>query len=450
MIAILKDNISDDYIVDAEKHTQEYIDNNYLPVVDNKNKLRTSFANFAPFTVHIFPTSDCNLRCKYCFSDAGEVRYCKLNRAQIDAILSQGAKSMVMANMAVKENTPPFEVWFGGGGEPTFEWDLFCYTVDRARYYAEKFNYNVKFGMLTNGTLTDPEKLKYIVDNITYIQISFDGTPYIQNMHRPTANGEESFDIVDGFVKYLMKYNKHFALRATVSDVSVNYLDDITEFFCVNYPKATHIHYEPLTITDRSQRTKFNTPSSSDFIDNFLKAMRIGRKFNKSVLTSTMAFIDKRDSDSFCDAMIGDTIMLQPNGCLTTCYEAMPYELDDYSVFKAGEILKDGKIKYNNDRDIRQLRSGNDNCKKCYCWDFCKGGCAMIKYRGQEGHRYRCELTRNLTFCMLQILSDENLVNKYRLFTKIISCTDDSYIDKIIKWDETVLGSKTTRLSAFD
>ena len=100
---------------------------------------------------------------------------------------------------------------------------------------AEKFNYNVKFGLLTNGTLREPEKLKYIVDNINYIQISYDGIPYIQDMHRPTAKGENSSLLVDSFVKFIMRNNKHFALRATVSDISVKYLEDITEFFCTNY-----------------------------------------------------------------------------------------------------------------------------------------------------------------------------------------------------------------------
>ena len=445
-IAVLRDNISTSHIDEIKK----YIYDKDLNVTQTKNKLRTAFENFSPFTVHIFPTSDCNLRCKYCFSDAGEIRSCKLSKTQIDTILCQGAKSMVMANMVTNQEAPPFEVWFGGGGEPTFEWELFCYTIDRAKFYAEKFNYKVKFGLLTNGTLYEPEKLKYIVDNITYVQISYDGIPYIQNMHRPTAKGENSFLLVDSFVKFIMRNNKHFALRATVSDISVKYLEDITEFFCTNYPSSSHIHFEPLTITDRSQRMKFNSPSPSEFIENFLKAMRVGKKYNKSVLTSTMALIDKRDNDSFCDAMVGDTIMLQPNGYLTTCYEAMPYELDDYSIFKAGAISFDGAIKWNNDRNINQLNLNNDRCKKCYCWDFCKGGCAIIKYRGEDGYKYRCKVTKQLTLRLLKILSDENLLCKYRLFPHIILCEDNPYIEKIIRWDETVMGTKTSRLSAFN
>lgn len=439
-IVFLKDTIKNEEIV------SDYLNGFFSKDQENIYNLRRSFSKFVPYSVHIFPTSDCNLRCKYCFSDAGEVKFSKLSKSQIDSMLNQGAKTMLMSKKLLKDKLESFEIWLGGGGEPTYDWDLFYYTVERAKYYANKYEFDVKFGLLTNGTLQDDDKIDFICKNISYVQISLDGGPIIQNLHRPTASGEQSFAIINQFINKLVINNKHIALRSTVSDISAPKLEEITEFFCREYPSITHIHYEPLTATDRSARTQYTAPDVDTFITNLIKAMEVAKKYDKTVISSLMAFIDKRKSESFCDAMVGDTLMLQPNGYLTTCYEAMPYELDDYSIFKAGDINKDGVIRWNNERNVQQLNFANAKCKSCFCWDFCKGGCAIIKYRSEEGFKYRCEATRRLTLKMINIIASEEL-DKFKLHTSQILCTDHPLIEKILYWKDDVLGARSTRLS---
>lgn len=441
-IVKLKDVVADVSLI--EKELQKYREAKH-----SKGKgLRKYFQNLAPLTVHIFPTSDCNLRCKYCFSDAGKVSSSHLSKEQINAMLKQGAKAVYIikkAALATGMEEPVFEIWFGGGGEPTFLWEMFVYTIERASEFAKKYDISVQFGMLTNGAVSDPEKIRYILENVKYVQVSYDGTREIQNLQRPMAGGKDSFERVDTFVDELMQYGTLFALRSTVSESSVTYLPEITEFFCRNYPGATHIHFEPITSTDRSVRNQFSAPRVDEFVKYFLKAMEIGKQFDKAVLTSLFGFEDIRQTESFCDAMIGDTVMLQPNGYLTTCYEAMPYELDEYSIFKAGEISPDGVVNWYGERNVETFQTSDELCEDCFCWESCKGECAMVRYRGAEGHRYRCSSKRNITKQLLVSISEGK--DQYRLFANSTECEDSVLIDKIYYWDDTVLGTRKARLS---
>ena len=72
---------------------------------------------FYPTRVTLFPTSDCNLRCVYCYAKAGdEPKYMKwkIARTAIDLVIEN----------AKRKKTKEITINFHGNGEPTLAWAL--------------------------------------------------------------------------------------------------------------------------------------------------------------------------------------------------------------------------------------------------------------------------------------------------------------------------------------
>ena len=88
---------------------------------------------FLPTGVTLFLTSDCNLRCVYCYSSGGSTKHYlsfKAARAAIDFIIDN----------ALKLDRDNIFVGFHGGGEPTLAWDTLCKIVEYTKAKVSKNN----------------------------------------------------------------------------------------------------------------------------------------------------------------------------------------------------------------------------------------------------------------------------------------------------------------------
>ncbi len=84
---------------------------------------------------------------------------------------------------------------YHGGGEPAAHWgvltDSFAYAVQKA----ETFGMRACGRLISNGVLRD-DKIDWIIANINYMMVSFDGLPSIQAAQRKTASGHDSSRLV--------------------------------------------------------------------------------------------------------------------------------------------------------------------------------------------------------------------------------------------------------------
>jgi radical SAM protein with 4Fe4S-binding SPASM domain len=125
---------------------------------------------YAPFLVVWDFTHKCNLSCKHCYSESGNIRESELNTAEAKAVVDQLADTGVTA-LAFS------------GGEPLTRKDFFevaGHAVSRGLYVS----------VATNGTLLSKEIVQKIKQTkIHYVEISIDGA---------TANTHDTFRGVPG------------------------------------------------------------------------------------------------------------------------------------------------------------------------------------------------------------------------------------------------------------
>ena len=136
------------------------------------------------------------------------------------------------------------------GGEPTLLWDEII--VPLTRYGFETYPGEIIFGITTNGTLLNEERIKFMAAyNITPL-LSIDGAPRTQNYNRPCHNGSSSFDLIKDNIPILLKYFPNTTFRSTIDENTVQYTFE--NYIFAQYMGFKNIYMIPNGRTEWSQK----------------------------------------------------------------------------------------------------------------------------------------------------------------------------------------------------
>jgi len=358
-----------------------------LPVSDFENP------EFRPHEVTLFLTTQCNLRCIYCYAMAGE-----RPRAMMDIRTARRGIEFVLNN-ALETGRPGFSVGYHGGGEPVCHWDVLVESLRYAQKLASENNLELDASMASNGVYT-PEQRKWIIENLSGVNLSVDGLPLAQNRQRPTAAGGPSSAEVMLTIREFDAAGFQYGLRLTVTSCSVEYLPASVEYL-LNNASPLHIQLEPMYTLGRGRADGLAVDPQL-FIEAFRSAKHMAEAANVDLFYSA-ARVELLTS-RFC-LSCGEGFSLTPDGLVSACYEAPDagFEFADSFIFgRFDEEL--GRYVFDR-RKLADLRLHNvDNvkwCRDCFCKWHCAGDCLYKSLHATtDGHFTgdpRCEITRALT-----------------------------------------------------
>ncbi len=354
---------------------------------------------FLPHEVTLFLTSRCNLRCRYCYADAGR------KSADMPWEVARTAVDLVAGNAGLA-GLPKFAVGFHGGGEPTVAWDLMVRCVEHARVKAGETGLAADVFAATNGVL-DPEQRDYLARHFTSVNVSLDGPPDIQDHNRRRADGRGSYAEVAATLRHFAQAGLHHGVRATVTEATVHRMREVVEWLAGEF-RLAYLHMEPVWLCGRCARTGERPPADAEFVARFLDAAERGAELGLPVLYSG-ARLDALCS-KFCAAP-GDGFNVLPEGIVTSCYEIT--EADDprarifhYGRYEAGA----GRFVFDEQR-LGALRGYSvehlEHCADCFCRWHCAGDCLARALEGGgavHAGSPRCGLNRTLTRAHLERL----------------------------------------------
>jgi len=309
----------------------------------------------------LFLTSDCNLRCAYCYASAG----------QTQKILNfEFAKTAI--DFISKNSDEQLMVLFHGGGEPTLEFKL----MKKIREYANNLKNDVKFLLQTNGVFSN-ETRNWILKNIDTISLSCDGPPHVQDVQRPLKNGGRSSPIVEKNIRYFIENSKRIGVLSVMSKFSMNKQTEILDYFYGIGIKR--VKFTLLIEGGRCTTCPTICSSSPDWeslLSSLPKAMELADMYGID-LTLPVSF--DAPKDAYC-GISGKSFLLTPDGFVSPCV----YVSAGDSKYK--ELLfgyfdeKKKKIKIDN-KKLDFLRSrvvqNIPACQKCFLKWNCAGGCAI-------------------------------------------------------------------------
>ena len=351
---------------------------------------------YEPTMVTLFPTNQCNLRCKYCYASAGDMK-----PLTMDWYFGTHAIDTVIKNLKEKGSVS-MPLAFHGGGEPLLPWDFVKRTVEYAEEQTEKAGLKLSVFSATNGLLSITQ-LDWIIKHFASLNISFDGLPYVQDYHRPLPNGKGSFEFVNRTMKYLDDHNFNYGVRSTISSFNVDAMEESLDFICQNY-KTKMVHFEPLFYCGRCKTNNSLSPNMEKFSVNFKKCDLKAKQYGIAFMYSGCR-IDCLTS-SFCGAT-KDNFSVTPDGYVTTCYEVTSKDDPKSEVMFIGKIREDGELEIDESKRkyLHSLTVNNlEYCKDCFAKWHCGGECIAklghTDYLGPRGHD-RCQLNRHLVMSRL-------------------------------------------------
>lgn len=172
--------------------------------------------------ISIFLTTKCNLNCDYCFTNKNQ----------------GGHKGQTISFDFVKKGIDEYfnteymrHVRFFGAGEPTEEFGL---LKEIHKYAKNQGGPSVTFEIQTNGAFSD-NVAKWLRDNIDIIWISCDGTPDIQDKHRPFfgKDNRKTSAVIEKNIQILQEKNARafVGIRATITSENIDRQEEMIDYF---------------------------------------------------------------------------------------------------------------------------------------------------------------------------------------------------------------------------
>lgn len=326
-------------------------------------------------TVH-----SCNMRCSYCFAEAGEKYQGKERRMQKDVL----DKTLFFFLNRYK-NISKYRIDFVSGGEPTINFEVIQYVNEKLKEICNK-DYMIWFA--TNGLAISESILEYLQKNNIQFGISMDGIKNEHDKFRKDCEGKGTYDrVVANISKIKENRNYSSSMRdiwiLTTITAETNSLVDIIKTY-----KALGIKRAQIKIARVNQGNilGLNDDNVEKFLDLYTEFVSyLKKEIDKGDLTALNIIMNRND---LLGRILMSLILREP--CITRCMagrdkisitaDGSVYPCESFigvGKFKLGDIYKG--INVLNPFENINVYSQN-KCSICWARYICGGGCYYRNY----------------------------------------------------------------------
>ncbi len=346
----------------------------------------------------------CNLRCVYCYSEAGTC-----TRREMQPEVARRAVDQVAA-VCQELGETRFSVTLTGGGEPLLSLRLVRHIVEYCKKKSVEIGLSCKLAIVSNGTFS-PRVCDYVIENFSNISISIDGQAEIHDRQRPTSNGKGSFQRLEKNIDRLLASGKiGVGFRMTVTALSVETMQEQVLFLHHRWPGVL-IGIEPVERTGRCATSDAIAPDPMKFATHFVRTMRVAKENGIQVRHSAATIKALPCSISFC-GINGRIFGVDPEGNVTGCTRVNSREDPLSSQFHYGSFDPESNSFVIDEPAYRRLEKlvvdSVPECTDCFARNSCKGDCCHLK-AGVDGENFahrrspRCHANRAMTLGLFRL-----------------------------------------------
>jgi uncharacterized protein len=386
------------YEYTTSKYPAEHIFHNVLAeagMLDQEDApMVPIITSYNPTRVMLSLSNMCNLRCIYCYAETG-IQPQILSWETITKIINQ------VFDNAIDSDIDNVEICFHGTGETLVQWNTFCETVNYA-LSVKPDSIEVNFALVTNGTLLDHERARFLADHGFFVTLSMDGIQPIQDKQRPFANGKGSYKRVIKGIESLVHMEVPFVVRSTITGENLEFMSDFIRL-CAELG-CKQISFMPFSAIGRGANgiTPLNPQT---FVENYIKSKMIAKELN---IDLSMAGTEVTKANSYYCGAIGMNCVITPEGYISTCSRVT--KTDDLlaPTFIIGKVNM-SEFVINQER-LEPLVNLNlysyKECEGCFAKYACSGGCPHDRLSfGNAMPEYWCEIARYLVWYEIRELA---------------------------------------------
>lgn len=310
-------------------------------------------------------TRACNLRCAYCYLDAGpEAMSPKIGKRAVDAVFRSAVKNH-MSGVKLKY----------AGGEPTLAFPLVTYLHRRAIRLAEKHSLELDGVVISNGVAISNKILEAVRSLGLRLAVSLDGLGKHHDCQRHSSDGSGSFAAVSSTIDQALSFGIIPDISITVTARNLPGLPELTQWLLErNLPFRFEFYRENGTSTpqDDLQLDERRTVETMRAVFRTIEANLPRRSLLASLLDRTnLAWPHTRACGAGVNYLVIDT-----QGQIARCQMDIGHTVTDIN---ADDPLA----------DLRAKQTGLQNppadeksdCQECQWRYWCGGGCPLESYR---------------------------------------------------------------------
>lgn len=302
----------------------------------------------------ITPYLGCNLNCDYCFvSKKNE----SISKDVVENIYNLIAKMNCINKLSIS--------WMGG--EPLIKADTICDMSSTITSLCKKNRIKYYSRILTNGILLTKDVAKSLSDvNIKQVQVSIDGSKFVQKKRRSVSGGIDTYKIVLDNIHHAVKYLE-VGLRVNIDRMNGNDIDNLlSDLETLGLKRKVLINYGQLvsfegTCTLVCDRCYTKKEFANVEIDLYKKTIEKGFIFANQQLPGAM----------FCGALAKNSFAIDPDGSVHKCWNFIGHFDKKIGTLTNKGISFEKNVNVWNNYDPHKNRS----CIKCSVFPLCNGGC---------------------------------------------------------------------------
>jgi len=313
--------------------------------------------------VVLWLTNDCNLRCVYCYANAGEKKeYMTLETAKKALEIPKSKFKLQLA-----------------GGEPLLNFNL----IKDIHEYLKINNSEIKMQMQTNGTLINSKIAKEIKRMNISLGVSLDGPIDINEKLRGNTKA-----VING-IKTLGQEGMMVNLNCVVTKENIEYLYKLVDL-ALYLGNVGGIGLDLLRDTGRacSNNIKRATPSQikkslKKAYDRTIELWKLtGRKIViREIEDARKRIAENKVCTDYCHAVYGGSMAVHPNGDMYPCGS-----LSGIPKYYMGNVYD-----LSFQKEIRIDNNKSEGCKGCKYEKICVGACPARNIINGKGDKVTIE-----------------------------------------------------------
>ena len=328
-----------------------------------------------PSFVSVHVVEGCNLRCTYCYADAGA----EVNRMPRELMFEVVEKAI--RELPHERLTIDFL-----GGEPFLLFDELIEVIRHGNEVADSLGKHVDWLMQTNGTFLTRERAILLASLDVGVGVSIDGPKALHDKYRPRAGGTGSWDEV--FRNLLTARDEGLRVAPLAVIHEPHTYAEVLDFFLSHDFEFVRFNYSSVMGRARDG-LEFPPERAEAFAHGFLEMVKHARSWCEthqrplriSDLNQMLRILVTKERDYMCmrsPCGLGDNILsFGTRGEIYACEE---FERNTKATFLLGhtgdqalpEVVKSSP----NYRLLKQRRVENiPKCSRCQLRQVCGGGC---------------------------------------------------------------------------
>ncbi|MBI2134882.1 radical SAM protein [Candidatus Woesearchaeota archaeon] len=219
-------------------------------------------------------TNTCNYRCRYCHAGVSQGK---------DFMSRETALKTL--KFIFKSGGPYITIEFQGG-ECLLNWKIVKLVVEKSREMNKIFKKDLHICIVSNLSLLNEEKLRFLAQHDVAICTSIDGSREVHDANRRTLAGHDTFNVTNDKVLFVKDYYKKLNLErkvdvlATITRLALEHPKEIVDTY-VRLGIRT-LHLRPVqNFGDALSRWPELTYTPEEFYDFWVKAMEYVFELNK-------------------------------------------------------------------------------------------------------------------------------------------------------------------------